>query len=255
MDRANFIRRISWAATLILGIVLFGSLVSMAQAATVINPLCGETIGPGGNFVLGGDVGPCSTDPALTVDSAKLDLGGFTVSCDSAFNGIDVVRKKSEVSNGIVSGCNAGIAMAGAGKHAVKNVTARNNTALGFNVGSDGNKLISNTAKDNTSRGFLIAAGADKNELLGNMATGNGGTGFHIDAANDNKLRGNLAVLNAVDGIRIADGGSNNDVLNNIAMGNGDVDLNDENACDNTWKKNLFVTDNEGDGPGAGCLQ
>ena len=53
----------------------------------------------------------------------------------------------------------------------------------------------------------------------------------------------------------IGEGGSNNDVLNNIAMGNSDVDLNDEGACDNTWKKNLFVTDGEGDGPGAGCIQ
>jgi hypothetical protein len=52
-----------------------------AVAGAQIN--CGDTVGPGGNFNLTGDL-DCATDPAFTmVGPVKIDLKGFTVSCDS----------------------------------------------------------------------------------------------------------------------------------------------------------------------------
>ena len=44
----------------------------------------------------------------------------------------------------------------------------------------------------------------------------------------------------------------------NDTDGNGDRDLFDANigsGCVNIWRGNSFVTDNEGDGPGAGCIR
>jgi hypothetical protein len=52
------------------------------------------------------------------------------------------------------------------------------------------------------------------------------------------------------------DSSTDNRLESNRATGNG-VDLVDENlpACVNTWLGNRFATDNEGDGPGAGCIR
>jgi len=46
-------------------------------------------------------------------------------------------------------------------------------------------------------------------------------------------------------------------VEGNTATGNSEFDLRDDNlpACVNTWLGNRFVTDNERDGPGAGCIR
>jgi hypothetical protein len=57
-------------------------------------------------------------------------------------------------------------------------------------------------------------------------------------------------------GIR-ADAGSTGSLFRgNIATGNSEVDLADQNrpTCVNAWLGNGFVTDNEGNGPGAGCV-
>ena len=46
----------------------------------------GGMVGPGGSFTLEADLGPCNdASPALIVDSASLDLNGFTVSSCVAF--------------------------------------------------------------------------------------------------------------------------------------------------------------------------
>src|SRR4051794_15493661 len=68
---------------------------------------CGAVLGPGGNFVLDSDVGPCSgPEPALTLISATLDLADHTVSClIPTVYGIDMEGANSQVHNGTVTGC------------------------------------------------------------------------------------------------------------------------------------------------------
>ena len=60
-------------------------------------------------------------------------------------------------------------------------------------------------------------------------------------------------------GIQVNQGSVGNRLMGNVASGNG-TDLADFNpvtaaGCANTWLGNVFVTDNEGNGPGAGCIR
>jgi parallel beta-helix repeat protein len=70
-------------------------------------------------------------------------------------------------------------------------------------------------------------------------------------------LAGNKATNNTGSGIRLSFGSDSNHVVGNAATGNRNFDLADFNlpACVNTWQGNTFVTDNEGNGPGAGCIR
>jgi hypothetical protein len=59
-------------------------------------------------------------------------------------------------------------------------------------------------------------------------------------------------------GIQVTPGSTDNQFLGNTATGNSPgPDLVEGNlpACSNSWLANVFVTDNEGNGPGAGCIR
>ena len=58
-------------------------------------------------------------------------------------------------------------------------------------------------------------------------------------------------------GILVDTPATGNRIEGNVATGNSIFDLDDANqpACVNTWRGNAFVTDNEGNGPGAGCIR
>ena len=78
-----------------------------------------------------------------------------------------------------------------------------------------------------------------------NRATGNGG----FDLVDENLSGGEPAVA------RLSGEGSEGD---EDASGGGaarQLSTAVTPACVNTWQANSFVTDNEGDGPGAGCIR
>ncbi len=153
---------------------------------------CGATLGPGGAFVLDNDVGPCGgPDPALTLISATLDLAGHTVSCSTtAIYGIEVKGRRSRVRNGTVRGCGSGVVLLEQGSHEVRKVTASENSA-GFRVGSNQNKLSSNTAKDSEFFGFAV--GGALNQLSSNTASGSE-VGFWAQGAAKQHVNGTTAM-------------------------------------------------------------
>lgn len=141
---------------------------------------CGDTLGPGGQFQLTADIGPCDDDagPALTVNSAVLDLNGFTITCadtdmDLALpNGIEAVGAKAIIVNGTVTGCDRGVVLAGTGKHRVGLVEVTASESDGFQVDSDKNILALNSAGGNGENGFQVDG--DGNALFQNVADGSG---------------------------------------------------------------------------------
>ena len=93
------------------------------------------------------------------------------------------------------------------------------------------------------------------------------GTGIYFYVGNGGVItQGNTVDRNGRYGI-LVDEGPGGGVTNfgntfkvNTAFSNGVFDLADRNpgappACLNSWQKDKFVTDNEGDGPNAGCIQ
>jgi parallel beta-helix repeat protein len=80
-----------------------------------------------------------------------------------------------------------------------------------------------------------------------------------VSTVDGNLVQGNRATGNGDGGIRVAFRATGNRLRGNQATDNTPVDLIDENPtatpCANTWRGNSFVTDNEGDGPGVGCIR
>ncbi len=193
-----------------------------AQAATPVCPSCGGApLGPGGSFVLTCDVGPCAVGPALTVNSASLNMNSHTVSCsDNTIDGVVLTGTKATLLNGTVTGCFDGVELQGTGSHEVTNVTSTGNANFGFDEvsGSNANKLSSNTASNNgrvvpdhTCPGsfccdFTVGFGFDLNGngniLRSNSATGNFDDGFRLDGSSNN-LAGDKSNTNDVDSIPI----------------------------------------------------
>jgi parallel beta-helix repeat protein len=221
---------------------------------------CGATIGPeepGVEVFLDGDIGPCDTDPALTIEGpVTVNLNRFTISCVvpdpkggeeevEGFVGIEVVGVNAWVLNGVVEDCEDGVVVDGrpeGGQHILTNLTVRSTQNQvgnrGFRVRSDGNHLINNRAIRFSGIGFRVD-GSD-NRLVNNVARNNEDEGFRIepDAQNntllDNRARNNGATDNEA-GLRIR--GDGNTVFRNFSIRNfGDgilLEVDEEQAAAN----------------------
>jgi parallel beta-helix repeat protein len=249
---------------------LAGSLVAALGSARAAQLTCGAVVGPGGTTVLEGNVGPCDgPGAALTVNSATLDLGGFSVACadtngDGAYSdGIRLQGKKAKLRNGTVTGCQDAVLLDASGKHQVTGVTATANREDGFEVDNAAPKckLSANTATANGDDGFEIEG--DKGQYRNNTAERNGGDGFSLLTADGNVLTGNAArsngddgfgisgsrnvftrntaSANSEDGFDISGGGRRNRLTRNTANGHvaPNLDLEDSNSCGaNSWRRN-----------------
>jgi hypothetical protein len=119
------------------------SLLCFTLPAWAVN--CGDILGPGGTYVLTGDL-QYEVSPALTVrDGARLDLAGHGVSgCGGGQVVILLDGSGALVRDGVVSGCMTGVEVAGEGGHTVQGMAA-NDTDNGIWVISDHNRLEGNT--------------------------------------------------------------------------------------------------------------
>jgi parallel beta-helix repeat protein len=281
-----------WAA---LGVLLgLGAAAGAAEAQTLIQS-CPYTILAPGTYVLARDLICPDPAIAIAADNVRLDLGGRTLTSTAAGTGTGVRAEGSEedpitglrVENGTVTGFSLGVVLvrapgtrltrltgvtaAGDGSGGIgilvnssPDARIENNRATGFDEGisaggrgCDRCRITGNRATGNADEGIILspATGA---RVVANVADGNG-FGIYLDSSgNDgNLVQGNTARGNTESGIYVGRGSTGNQLLGNLATGNGGVDLEDDNlpACVNAWLGNTFVTDNEGNGPGAGCIR
>jgi len=254
--------------------------LTLAASEAAAQLTCGAVIHPGEKVKLTADLGPCDgPGPAITVDSATLDLGGFTVSCadlnsDASFpNGIGLTGTKARVSNGNVQGCKDGVFLEGAGKHIVKGLRVTGNHEDGIDLRSDCNKnrIVGNFASFNGDDGIEVpgdknkvrgnsvnANGEDgidinlttidgvdyipeKNQIVGNTCEGNGDEGI-VTTGNTNLIKSNRSVANGENGIEVF--GEGNRVIGNTAMGHfpGPDIVGGEPCTANTFRNNKFST-------------
>jgi len=168
-----------------------------------------------------------------------------------------------------------------------QNNTVGNNTIVNSRVGiysrsHTGAQIIGNVISDAEEIGIQVIQNSSGNiranivnrsgltgihlaesndmEILNNTSNDGGGAGIALgnnlgEAPNDNNnIRGNTTNNNGDIGIFIVIG-TGNTLRSNTALANTTADMWDNFVCENTWSSNTFVTDNEGDGPGAGCIQ
>jgi parallel beta-helix repeat protein len=222
--------RIVWLAVGLFGLALVGGLFNPAHASPIA---CGAVLGPGGTFTLDSDVGPCpGPGAAITVDSAALNMAGFTVSCSSAVAGIAVTGTGAVVGHGTVTNCPAGFLVTSSNSLLIL-THASNNNGHGYDIGGDNNKLLRNNGRSNSGSAFSVTG--LKNVLIANHATSNGDKGFDV-LGSGNTLIKNFASENDDEGFHTAQG--NNTLAENTAESNGnngfDIESNNNRLLKNT---------------------
>ena len=155
----------------------------------------------------------CTTDPALTVDSAVLDLRHFTVTCDQTSVGILVQGFAARLRTGAVTGCQAAIVLAGSGEHRVRDVTASASNQ-GVLIQSDGNLLTLSRVLRGRDDAAVQVDGSG-NRLRFNEVGGSTDQGFEING-NDNTLYGNR-ISGVAEGVQLQ--GEGNRVQRNDIIG------------------------------------
>lgn len=163
---------------------------------------CGDTLGPGGRYVLTEDL-VCSglAEPAITVvGPAELDLNGHTVAANPANApefGIRLEGTFARLLNGTVTGFarqdvlpdSGNVIVGGNGRHTITGITTiglrgvvnTDEAGIQVLVGSDGNRIVDNIAQDADDQGIWVQS--DDNFLANNTARNNGQEGFEDDGA------------------------------------------------------------------------
>lgn len=206
----------SWlhSRAIVTGLVAVGTMA----AAPAVAVTCGEVLSGPGSHRLDADLA-CNASPALTVrDGARLDLGGHTVTCTGGGDGIVLAGTRARLSNGVVTGCDDGIALSGSA-HQVKRVRATFNTRGFVTDGTlDQSRLYDDGAEFNTRGGFLVV-GAD-NSVTRNAAFGNGDVAIFV-AGSGNTVSRNETNGNCIPGgcAAYVIGGDDNEVSRNSATG------------------------------------
>jgi hypothetical protein len=277
------------------GLLAMGLVVGWLTSAAGQAISCGDTLGPGGRFILQADLACRGVSPALTVrDGAQLDLGGHTISVAGAMDvALLLDGQGAVVHNGIVEGREEeAIHVAGDGGHTVRRVSVFALIEHTVVVTSDRNRLINNAIT--TAAGGAIAITGNQNLLHSNWAAG-GQIGFSI-SGDENRLventhtesrtgsfivgNRNLLIRNNV--ARISESGfairgDGNTLLGNLALDNGigievsgqesvmvrntaldnRTDLVDthENCDANRWQQNVFRTSRAGATENPACIQ
>jgi parallel beta-helix repeat protein len=256
-------------------LALATGLVAAVPSGARAQVACGDVIAKGQTVTLTADLGPCDgVESAIHVEGI-LDLGGHTVTCADTNGdgdvpyGIDLRNARTQVRNGIVTGCYDGVWVGGSGRHTVEGVTATAAVRYGFYVASSSakNRLSGNTARASGDDGFQTWG--TSNAIARNVAENNGGDGIDVTRTTKNKVTDNTATNNAESGIEvtgtrnkvtgntatanaafgIAVGDAKNKVIGNTATGNATADIIGEAPCtNNKFKKNAF-------GTGSSCVQ
>jgi len=277
-------RSVLAASALSLGGVLALSTPEPAAGAAAITS-CGALITTPGTYVLANNLSCAGTAITITADNVVLNLNGRTLTGTGTGSGVfaqgtvaNPTLEGLRIENGTVAGFDDGVFVTEVPGARLTRMTARDNDIVGIEVMySPGARVEGSTLTGNT-RGFYLyscdgcrltgnrvtdseffgldLSGSTGARVEGNTWTGNGYDGIDLDGAYGTRVGDNTITGNSRVGINVDSNSTGNRLEGNRASGNI-FDLADENhpACVNTWRGNKFVTDNEGDGPKAGCIR
>jgi parallel beta-helix repeat protein len=204
-----------------------GATVACASAGHAQGVGCGSTVGPNTTAVLTADLDCTAATGGVTVlGPATLDLGGHAIRCAAEATratGLALAGRRAIVRNGAVTGCRAGVEIAGDGRHHVDKLVATTNVEAAFRVDSDANLLRGNTGAG-TTNGIDFVVRSDRNLLAGNTTSAENlapaPIGFRI-VGDANRLRDNTSSNHRQWGFLIEVPHERNVLQRNTANGNG----------------------------------
>ena len=170
----------------------------------VITPACCDTIGPGGSFILGPDVGPCANRvlPVLRRLGQARPRWPHSVLHHRRSRGLHLPDRAA----GSVEPRQRGWVSQRRGRrahgaaHSERNRLRWERRERVRIQGVSGNKLESNIASNNGNAGFNMPG--IKNNLTGNTAQGNNVVGFSLYFADNTTLTGNTATVSIACSVR-----------------------------------------------------
>ena len=213
---------------------------------------CGDTVTS--NYLLGGDLGPCSGHGLAVKSNVVLDCRGFQITGlggTSERYGISLSGKPgAEISGATVKGCRVsrfhrGIRLRAASSSLIADNTASDNgdhhTHVGYGIdvsgGSHNNVLENNRVHGNADEGIHIGTGSYKNRFVGNTSADNYRENLYLLLANSNVFVRNTLGPGGVNSLYLKDSGGNlfegNTFRGNTARIVGD-------ARDNQFINNTF---------------
>ena len=206
------------------------------------------------NYLLGGDLGPCSGHGLVVKSNVVLDCRGFQITGlggTSEQYGISLSGKPgAEISGATVKGCRVsrfhrGIRLHAASSSLIADNTATDNgdqrTHVGYGIdvsgGSHNNVLENNRVHGNADEGIHIGTGSNKNRFAGNTSADNYRENLYLLLANGNVFVRNTLGPGGVNSLYLKDSGGNlfegNTFRGNTARIVGD-------ARDNQFINNTF---------------
>ena len=213
---------------------------------------CGDTVTS--NYLLGGNLGPCSGHGLVVKSNVVLDCRGFQITGlggTSEQYGISLSGKPgAEISGATVKGCRVsqfrrGIRLHSASSNLIADNTATDNgdqrTHVGYGIdvsgGSHNNVLENNRVHGNADEGIHIGTGSYKNRFAGNTSADNYRENLYLLLANGNVFVRNTLGPGGINSLYLKDSGGNlfegNTFRGNTARIVGD-------ARDNQFINNTF---------------
>ncbi len=110
------------------------------------------------------DIVGCAINPAVTVDGGTLHMDGYSISNCAGVDGVHLIGNTARIEEGVVSGCQDGVLVAGNGNHRIEYVRVEDNIGTGFRVTTSGNRFEYVSTKGNQA-GWNIDIGADSNDI------------------------------------------------------------------------------------------
>src|SRR5262245_11809250 len=223
-----------WLKTTLLALLCGASILTPTLRGDALAISCGDTLGPGGSYVLDADLLNCPAEAVAlnVIGPVDVDLNGHTVACathGSIFTiGIEVTGKKAQIHDGKISTCYVGVQLSSGTKHQLSYLTAQETpisfsiqsdktkldhnasvctspycvNSLGFSILGSNNTLDHNEAYDGLE-GFIV--GCDNNHLTNNTSNNNNWNGFFLGSNVQNTvLSGNTAIGNSLYGFWIS---------------------------------------------------
>ncbi|WP_444916421.1 NosD domain-containing protein [Microbulbifer sp. JMSA003] len=246
--------------------------IALGNSAFAVD--CGDTITT--PEVLDQDL-VCSTEPALTImgPAGSLDMAEFTLRCDGSAVGIQIDGVSAFLSNGVVTLCDIGISIDGAGSHNIQTIRVDGADISGISVNSSFNSIIQSGIFKNNGTGIFIAGDnntissssildnlengiqleGSRNLIVSNDISRSTLNGILIGKADGNTVAQNTVSMSGIGGANTAGillellGQSGNVIVGNTVFSNIDFDLQDNNSspCLNSWIGNSPDATTSGD--------
>jgi hypothetical protein len=197
----NAVHRMKIATSATIGLLVLAISAGRAMSATSISA-CGKVITASGTYVLQKNLVSQSNKDCITIGTGAviIDMQGYSISGKGAAigNGIAILPGEGPfaitIRNGVISGCDANVAVRQAQGVLIDRVTSISGINEGISIGQ-GSSVVRSTVVDNSGDGIFLNCPSSviDSTVIGNGTGGNGFSNIAINSGSGCNFFNNLA--------------------------------------------------------------